>query len=398
MTNRRHTHTRRFAAIFSLAAALVALVAFSAPALSQNADCERLRQQIAEAGNSSGGQYQAAAERQAGEIERMSGYARSIGCENKKFLFFGAEPPAQCAQINGQLERMRANLSDLRARSGGGRGDLVARYNAQCVAQPAQRSGNLFDALFGNHNQPQNGATTEDVTDDPLTPDGQLANPGEARAGSLAVCVKTGDGSFFPVSYSANGSRLGDLDAMCHALCPNTDVSVYTYPPSGEIEQAVSSTGQRYMDSPNALKFRTSFDSSVSCRRRGESWAQALAGAEARLGPENKGDIIVTPQKAAELSRAKPDPTPTPKADVKGKGKNAKATPTPTPTAAAGTDVNGVDTNLSAQAATISRETTGIAGGVDASAAPVAKDQGATVNETGPDGVKRKVRIIDPAL
>jgi hypothetical protein len=298
---------------------------------------------------------------------------------------------------------MRANLSDLRARSGGGRGELVARYNSQCVTQPAQRSGNLFDALFGNHNVAPNGATTEDVTVDPLTPDGQLANPGEARAGSLAVCVKAGDGSFFPVSYAASGGRLADLDAMCHALCPNTDVSVYTYPPSGEIEQAVSPNGQRYMDSPNALKFRTSFDPTVSCRRRGESWAQALAGAEQRLGPENKGDIIVTPQKSAELSRPKADPTPSPKTDAKGK-KNAKGTPSPTPSAATAgaapgsTDVNGVDTSLSAQAATISRETTGIAVGADASAAPVAKDQGQTVDEAGPDGVKRKVRIIDPAL
>jgi Protein of unknown function (DUF2865) len=374
---------------------VVGLVAF--PAQSQNADCDRLRQQIADAGNSSGSaQYQAAADKQSAEIDRMSAYARSIGCDNRKFLFFGSEPPAQCAQITPQLERMRANLGDLRARAGGGRGELVARYNQQCVTQPAQRNGGLFDALFGNNHgaQPQ----TDDVTVEPLMPDGQLTNPGEARAGSLAVCVRTCDGSFFPVSYSASGGRLGDLDAMCHALCPNADVSVYTYPPSGEIEQAVSPSGQRYMDSPNALKFRTSYDSTCTCKRKGESWAEALAGAEARLGPENKGDIIVTPQKSIELSRAKPDDKTDTKAKNAKSAKGAKPSPTPTPSVAAGTDVNGVDTNLSAQAAAISRDTTGIAGGVDSSATPVAKDQGPTVEENGPNGVKRRVRVIDPAL
>jgi hypothetical protein len=154
------------------------------------------------------------------------------------------------------------------------------------------------------------------------------------------------------------------------------------------------------MDSPNALKYRQSYDSTCSCRRRGQSWAEALAGAEARLGPENKGDIIVTPQKSLELSRAKvDDPT---KTDPKGKNaktaKNAKATPTPSASPTAAADVTGVDANLSAQAATISHETTGIAAGVDADAKPVAKDQGETIEQTDPDGVKRRVRIIDPSL
>jgi hypothetical protein len=270
--------------------------------------------------------------------------------------------------------------------------------------------GSLLGALFG---QPKG---SEDVTVQPLTPDGQLANPVEARAGSQAVCVRSCDGSFFPVSYSASSSRLTDLDGMCRALCPNADVSVYTYPSGGEIEQAVSETGQRYVDSPNALKFRQSVDASCSCRRRGQSWAEALAGAEARLGPENKGDIIVTPQKAIELSRPKPDVV---KPDPKSKNAKTKptATPTATPSAAAtptvaptvaatplpaptsvGTDANGVDTTLSAAAAAISQEPSGILGGAVSGSAPVAKDQGSTVEEAGPDGVKRRVRIIDPAL
>ena len=79
----------------------------------------------------------------------MSAYAHSIGCENRKFLFFGSEPPAQCGEIKGQIARMQANLADLQGRAGGGgRADLIARYNTECANAPRQ-PGNIFEALFG---------------------------------------------------------------------------------------------------------------------------------------------------------------------------------------------------------------------------------------------------------
>jgi hypothetical protein len=172
---------------------------------------------------------------------------------------------------------------------------------------------------------------------------------------------------------------------MCRALCPNADVSLYTYPASGEIEQAVSIGGARYMDSPTALKYRQSFDPTCSCRRRGQSWADALANAEVKLGRESKGDIIVTPEKSAEMSRPRPDP----------KAKPAKgALDAPGPQNA---DL-GVDPALSQQAATISREASGIASGDAQTGARYGEGQGQTVEVVGPDGVKRRVRIIDPTL
>ena len=122
--------------------------------------------------------------------------------------------------------------------------------------------------------------------------------------------MRSCDGAFFPVSYSAGSSRLDALADMCRALCPNAEVTLYTYPVSGDIEQAVSINGARYMDSPTALRYRKTFDSSCSCRRRGQTWASALAAAEQLLGSEDKTDIIVTPEKAAELSRPKADAKP----------------------------------------------------------------------------------------
>lgn len=386
--------TRLASALAAAAAGLIFIFAGSNTALSQGGDCERLRQAIADASrNSQGAQFQAAADRQRAEIDRTVSYAHSIGCENKKFLFFGNDAPAQCGQINAQISRMRANLDDLQSRAGGGqggRGELIARYNAQCANQPS-KPGGILDALFG---QPKPG----DFVNEPLTPDGTLPEekplpqPGEARAGSKAVCVRACDGAFFPVSYSASGGRLDNLQDLCHALCPNADTALYTLPASGDIEQAVSITGARYMDSPTALKFRKTFDTSCTCRRKGQNWTEALANAESKLGQQGKGDIIVTPEKSAELSRPKIDPKSETKMDPKGKG--AKPAPKPAP----GTDINGVDTNLSQQAAGISRESSGILGGEAKTGAVVGQGQGDTKEVTGPDGVKRKVRIVGPTL
>ena len=380
------TIARRIAFGAALAAAAAAVFGGHVSAQQLSADCQRLRQMIDDASRSdSGSQYQAAADRQRAELDRTAAYAHSIGCDRRQFLFFGAAPPPQCGEINAQISRMRANLDELRQRAGGGpggRGELIARFNAQCTTAQ-QQPANIFDAIFGSIARQPN-----DVQTLPLNPDQPLGN--EAQAGSKAVCVRSCDGAFFPVSYAASSGRLGGLEDMCRALCPNAEVSLYTYPPSGQIEQAVSLSGAKYMDLPNALKYRQSFDSTCTCKRKNESWAEALAGAEAKLGRESKGDVFVTPEKSIELSRPRFDA----KADAKAKSKtpDAKATPAAAPATDPSVDA------LSQQAATVSRETSGIAGGEAQGGAKYGQGQGQTTESVGPDGVKRKVRIIDPTL
>ena len=393
-----------FTVVGLLALSSALLFTETRPAFSMSAECEKLRRAIADSSRSGqGAQYQAAAERQRAEIDRTVAYAQQLGCENRKFLFFGSDPPPQCGQIRAQIGRMRANIEDLQAHAGGGaggRGELIARFNAECSGQPNQPAG-IIDALFG---QPKPG----ELQEQPLTPDGGDAEKpvekstgpiGEARAGGKAVCVRSCDGAFFPVSYAASGAHLDTLADMCRALCPNTEVTLYTYPVTGEIEQAVSINGARYMDSPTALRYRHTFDPSCSCRRRGQTWASALAPAESLLGQEDKTDIIVTPEKAAELSRPKvTDAKTDPKAKLpKGSKPSPSPSPSPSPTAADNgkTDANGVDMALRDATATISREASGIGDGADSSkTTPVGENQGQSFDEVGPGGVKRKVRVV----
>jgi hypothetical protein len=413
----------------ALAALAASIVAFSADiALAQNAECARLQQAIAAHRGSSGSQ--GAVDRQRAELARTSAYARSLGCGNRKFLIFGSDPPAQCGELDGQISRMQANLSDLQARAGGGAGDLIARYNAECGhAQPAG-PGNVFEALFGGlarlaapqeQEAPQTDARFEDHGDQPRqsAPSGEKGGV-QAHSGSYAVCVRTCDGSFFPVSYSGAGSRADSLEDVCRALCPNADMALYSFPFGGTVDEAASPTGEPYANLPNAGKFEKSYDSSCSCRRKGQTWAEALADAEARYGHE-KHDILVTPEKSAEMARPIIDPKAKPATDSKGKPivPNASvvagpgAAPVPGPVLGPGAtpgapsldtatapvlDANGADTRLSAAAATVSREGSGIAGDDLQSATSFSVKQGRMVEVTGPDGVKHSVRIVGPSL
>jgi Protein of unknown function (DUF2865) len=412
----------------ALAALMVSIAAFGgADALAQNAgECARLQQAIAARRGSSGAQ--AAVERQRAELARTSAYARSLGCGNRKFLFFGSEPPPQCGEVNAQISRMEANLADLQARAGGGGGDLVARFNAECLHAPSgpnilSAPANVFEALFGGVARLAGGGQeaepqTDARLDDQEPRNEQSGQSGEnggvhAHAGSYAVCVKTCDGSFFPVSYSGAGSRADSLEDVCRALCPNADVALYSFPFGGTIEEAESPSGEAYVDLPNASKFEKTYDPSCSCRRKGQSWADALADAEARYGHE-KHDILVTPEKSAEMARPIIDPKAKPAADSKGKPgapvvAGPGAAPAPGPGATPGApstdtaitpvlDASGADTKLSAEAAAVSRETSGIAGDDLQGAKSFSVNQGRRVEVTGPDGVKRLVRIVGPAL
>jgi hypothetical protein len=388
-----------FAALAALAAAFL-----GGDALAQNAgECARLQQAIAQRHGSSG--VQAAAERQRAELARTTAYARSLGCENHKFLFLGSDPPAQCGQVNGQIARMQANLADLQAREGGGAGDLVARYNAECLNAPA-RPTNIFEALFGGVARlvplPQMDAREEPLDRGEEGAPNQ-ALPGEkghveARSGSYAVCVRTCDGSFFPVSYTGAGSRADSLEEVCRALCPNADMALYSFPFGGTIDEAASSSnGEPYANLPNAGKFQQTYDPNCSCRRKGQGWADALADAEARYGHE-KHDILVTPEKSAEMARPIVDPKAKSAADPKAKAATPGAEPPVDPGGAQVLDANGTDTKLSAAAAAVSREGSGIAGSDTQGAKSFTVNQGRTVEITGPDGVKRLVRIVGPTL
>jgi hypothetical protein len=70
------------------------------------------------------------------------------------------------------------------------------------------------------------------------------------------------------------------------------------------MEQAVSVSGQPYTALPNAFHYRKEIIAGCSCRRPGQSWADALKNADDPSTLES-GDIVVTDQNAKALSQPK---------------------------------------------------------------------------------------------
>jgi hypothetical protein len=301
-----------------LALSVFTLLTATVEAQSQAIDCARLQQQLVLANNGGTEQFVAAARKQSMELQRTAAYAHQLGCDQPGG-FFSAAPPQQCGALNARLGQMRGNLTQLQIASRGdsGRAELVARYNAYCrggaqtaAVQPQQppRQRSFFESLFGGGQEDRPPPPPANVPTDPALEDGTAQDDGiNAHGGSQAVCVRSCDGGFFPLPLSSHHSA-DSLTEMCEALCPGAEVSVYTRNPDSEIKTAVSIHGTPYMDLPNALKFQKTFDATCSCRPPGKSWAEALVNAEAVLGNQRKGDIMVTPEKSAEMARPKIDP------------------------------------------------------------------------------------------
>jgi len=255
----------------ALAAALVAL-ACAAPARADQWACQRYRTELA---NLTDGANTAQALQN--EIGRLQSYYRSLNCEGGKFLFFDTRPP-QCGAVE---QRIRA----LNAGYGGENGAVTAARRQQLTAMVASACAGVSGPTIVS--APGAGAAGERT----------------ARGGVQVICVRTCDGSYFPMSNLPDG-REGSNE-LCQALCPGAEAVAYSMPHGDDaLKHAATIKGSRaYTALPTAFRFRTSFTPNCSCKGEGKTWAQSLAKAESML-VAHKGDIFVTPMQAEALSRA----------------------------------------------------------------------------------------------
>jgi hypothetical protein len=332
------------AAAFALAAAGSAAHAQGAPppygtAPASNPACVRLESQLALIDRGSTDPARAdqikraedAVKQQQFEVDRLQAQARRGGCEGSGFFLFGGQPP-QCADLNSQIQRARGILdrfnTDLQRLQGNtlDRGDqrravLMALAQNDCGPQyraaAPPRPQNFFEALFGN------------ATIGPSPGPGPLPGGDVPQAGTYrTLCVRTCDGFYFPISFSTVPTRFPDDERTCQRTCPATEVMLFTHRNPGEdVNQAVSISGRAYRDLPNAFHYRQSVDSTCSCRRPGQSWADALG----RDSTIERGDIIVTDERAKALAQPRTEPP----AKQSKQDRRAKGAPEPAPAPAA---------------------------------------------------------------
>ena len=140
---------------------------------------------------------------------------------------------------------------------------------------PASAQG-LFEALFGGISRAIRGETRQVSAPQAYAPErgdpvtrffddltGQrrgeriAAAPGSSGS-SRGFCVRTCDGSYFPVQ-----SRPGMSAAeACSSFCPASETKVFA---GSNIDHAVARDGQRYSDLPNAFVYRQKLVDGCSC-------------------------------------------------------------------------------------------------------------------------------------
>ncbi|HEY4407180.1 MAG TPA: DUF2865 domain-containing protein [Xanthobacteraceae bacterium] len=276
-----------------------------------------------------------AARKQQSDLDRLTAQARRSGCEGNGFFSLFSSQPAQCAPLNAQIQQVRGNLdrtlNDLqRAQSNTGAdregqrrqiiGALAQNDCGPQYRQQASQGGGFFDRLFG----PGTILSPEPVA------------PAAASGTYKTLCVRTCDGFYFPVSYSALPNRFAEDAQTCQRLCPAAEVELYSHRASGEdVNQAVSASGRLYTQMANAFAYRKQFNPSCSCKAAGQTWAEALKQLDDQT--VERGDIVVTEEKAKQLSQ--------PQVDAQGKpikpAPGAKpGTPQPQPVAATPASAN----------------------------------------------------------
>ncbi len=252
--------------------------------------------------------YEDAAGKQQFELDRLVVQARRAGCEGSGFFLFGGQPP-QCDGLNAQIQRMRVNLDritmDMQRLQGGnfdqaeqrrallvalGQNDCGPQYRA--AAAPPRPRG-FFESLFGGFQQSPGPGPGPGPGPDFINPD--------AAAGTYrTICVRTCDGFYFPISFATMPARFQEDEQTCQRMCPATEVALFAHRNPGEdASQAVSIHGRPYRDLPNAFRYRSEFNPSCSCRRPGQSWAEAMGQKDETV---ERGDIVVTEDRAKQMS------------------------------------------------------------------------------------------------
>jgi Protein of unknown function (DUF2865) len=336
---------------FTVAAALT--LAAPAAALAQAASpyCQQLEAQLAslDRGNDDPARAEQirraedAVNKQQFEVDKLVAQSRRMDCERSGFFSIFRETPAQCGPLNRQVDQARSALDRLQMQLEqlqGGTTQRAAQRQSLLISLgqnncgPQYRSaalqgqqGGFFDRLFGTNNNSGGGLFS------PAPQQQQQPMGGTFRT----ICVRSCDGYYFPISYSTTPDRFAEDAQACQRLCPAAQASLYTYHNPGEdVPQAVSLDGHAYSELPTAFAYRKALNSACSCRKPGESWADALK----TLGPDNTveaGDVVVTEQNAKRLSQprtgadgkpVKPDPRVAPTAEAQAPATPVETDPT----------------------------------------------------------------------
>jgi len=122
------------------------------------------------------------------------------------------------------------------------------------------RPGRLFAGIFGNKGPFRSGLRERGLFHD-------RGFGGDLTTGTYrTLCVRTCDGYYFPISFTASGDELRRDANACRALCPGQDVAIYVQRnPGDEGGPMISLTGEHYTAMATAFRYRSEYDRECTC-------------------------------------------------------------------------------------------------------------------------------------
>jgi len=266
----------------------IATLAMIVPASAQSNYCDRLQADYLAAVRSSGGG--------SSNIRSLRSQLAAAEAESKakncqRFLFFGKRPARDCPAVMTRLNRLRSQVNQA---TGGGWG-----FNRQTSFQRDR----LYNQLR------QNGCQIPSLGD-------------TASSGYRTLCVRTCDGYYFPISFSASRSKFKIDETVCRAMYGGAEAELFVHSNGRSADQAVSLTGTPLASEPYAFAFRSNF--SEACQGELKQGLSNLAKVFADQVAAAKADLPVaqgTPAPTllpAPVTRVNPNQDPETLANLAG--------------------------------------------------------------------------------
>lgn len=190
--------------------------------------------------------YAAAVENQALLIDRTRHDLVRMGCATGSVIDYGGGRRSDCRRLGIDLKRMQAEL-----------GRLVRQRDAHAGSSGRTARQRVIAALRANGCDVPGGVRIRTTLGVDGSSDGyhDLKNP---MTRYRTLCVRSCDGYYFPISYSASPLEFERDAARCSAMCPGSEAKLFFHRiPDQDSEDMVSIAGQMpYASLPNAFAYR----------------------------------------------------------------------------------------------------------------------------------------------
>jgi len=263
--------------------------------------CDTLYQQLREPPRVIGNtaevrRYANALARQNIVIRKIRNDMRSYGCSSGSVIVYGNPNAGLCAEIGDALVDAEAER------------DAIIRDRDDAMAGARNDDSNvrrerILAALDANGCSPaedmnRQASPAPDVT---RYPDAFRQNgdePGQAglspypnaaaEGGLRTLCVRTCDGSFFPIASNASPLDFRAQAEQCQKMCPGTETELYFHSMADQetADMVSAETGKTYKDLPTAFAYRNASTKAPGCACNMAAYHQEMQKQEQASRPE----------------------------------------------------------------------------------------------------------------